>query len=203
MTRERDVGQLSRQHRARRRCCQRDPGRWSRRRPPRSRRVDEAPACCGGDGAARHERRAAARRGDRSSCRSRPSPAAAAHAEPAVAVHVHVTAVKAAGNASVTETPAAVLGPLLATVIGPVPAGRPRRRSARSASSPPRRRPRLPTVSVTLAVSFAGCGSRGALDRRVAVFTTVPACRDAARQGQRGDARHRQGADRPGPVPAS
>src|SRR6187455_2303804 len=46
-----------------------------------------------------------------------PTPDSNAHADPAVAVHVHVTPLKTGENASVTETPAAMLGPLLATVI--------------------------------------------------------------------------------------
>ena len=104
-----------------------------------------------------------------------PAPDGNAHADPAVAVHVHVTPVKTGENASLTETPAAVLGPLLATVIVQAN-GAPAAIVGALGVFTTETSATIDAVSVALAASFAGFGSTGALDRRVAVFTSGPGC---------------------------
>ena len=78
-----------------------------------------------------------------------------------------------AGNESATDAPSAVLGPLLTTAtvhVNDVPAAAAGTLGVfvneRSATTE--------DVSVAVPVSFAGFGSTGVLDWRVAVLTTVP-----------------------------
>src|SRR6187402_2191352 len=104
-----------------------------------------------------------------------PTPDSNAHADPAVAVHVHVTPLKTGENASVTETPAAMLGPLLATVIVHAN-GAPAAMVGALGVFTTETSATIDAVSVALAASFAGFGSTGALDTRVAVFTSGPVC---------------------------
>ena len=112
-----------------------------------------------------------------------PVPDGDVHLDPLLAVHVHVTPVYGAGNESATEAPTAVLGPWLTTAtvhVNAVPAAATGTLGVfvneRSATTD--------DVSVAVPVSFAGFGSTGVLDWRVAVLTTVPGAVTRARHRQ-------------------
>ena len=101
-----------------------------------------------------------------------PAPDGDAHLDPLLAVHVHVTPVNGAGNASVTEAPNAVLGPLLTTATVHVNAA-PVAATGTLGVFVNERSAMTEDVSVAVPVSFAAFGSTGVLEWPVAVFTRV------------------------------
>ena len=102
-----------------------------------------------------------------------PVPDGDEHREPLLAVHVHVTLVYGPGNESATEAPTAVLGPRLTTAMVHVN-GVPAAAAGTLGVLVTERSATTDDASVAAPLSFAGLGSTGVLDWRVAVLTTVP-----------------------------